>query len=80
MAPLSCHITGLKDAHPHINATYKVVPLKDKTFGVEVSVPGASPTTVSSFATKADAERWIENHKNEVAKGSIQRRSYNRRR
>jgi hypothetical protein len=54
--------------------------LKDKTFGVEVSVPGASPSTVSALATKAAAERWIANHKNEVAKGAPQRRSYNQRR
>lgn len=66
----------MPQVHPHIDATYKVLPRKDKTFGVEVSVPDASPTTVTSFATEADAERWIENHKNEVAKGAPQRRSY----
>ena len=39
----------------------------------------ADSDLASKLATEADAERWIENHKNEVAKGSIQRRSYNQR-
>jgi len=54
--------------HPHIAATYQVVP-HGRTFGVEVSIPDTFPTVVSSFATKADAEAWIDHRKGEVAKG-----------
>jgi hypothetical protein len=62
--------------HPHINATYKVVAQKDMTFAVEVSVPEAAPTNVSSFATEVEAEQWIERHKVEVAKGFPKRKFY----
>lgn len=54
--------------HPHIAATYQVVP-QALAFGVEVSIPDTFPTVVSSFATKADAEAWIEKRKAVVAKG-----------
>ena len=52
--------------HPHAEATYRIVPLKDGAFGVEVVIPGTSPTTVTSFATEADAEVWITRHKSQV--------------
>ena len=67
----------MKEQHPHAGATYKIVAQNSKTFGVQVSIPDAPLTTVTSFATKAEAERWIERHKNEIAKGSLLRRSYN---
>ena len=34
--------------HPHAEATYRIVPLKDGAFGLEVVIPGTSPTTVTS--------------------------------
>ena len=52
--------------HPHAEATYRVVPLKDGTFGVEVVVPETYPTTVTKFATEAEAEAWIIRHKVQV--------------
>ena len=52
--------------HPHAEATYRVVPLKDGTFGVEVVVPETYPTTVTKFATEAEAEAWITQHKIQV--------------
>jgi len=52
--------------HPHAEATYRVIALQGGTFGVEVSIPDAYPTTVSTFATKADAEAWIAKHKSRV--------------
>ena len=52
--------------HPHAEATYRVVPLTDGTYGVEVTIPDTYPTTVSNFATEADAEAWIEQHKTRV--------------
>ena len=36
------------------------------TFGVKVSIPETYPTTVSAFATKADAKAWIATHKSRV--------------
>jgi hypothetical protein len=56
--------------HPHSEATYRVISRPDRTFGVEVIIPETSPTTVTSFATEADAEGWIAAHKKRVA-GSI---------
>ena len=52
--------------HPHAEATYRVIPLDDGSFGVEVSIPETFPTTVSKFDTEADAETWIEQHKSRV--------------
>ena len=52
--------------HPHAEANYRVISLPGGLFGVEVSIPPNHPTTVSKFATEADAEAWIANHKNRV--------------
>lgn len=56
--------------HPHAEATYRVVPRADKTFGVEVAIPDAYPTTVSPFATEAEAEAWIAQHKTQIEGGA----------
>src|SRR6266480_6864690 len=45
--------------HPHAEATYRVIPLEDGPFGVEVSIPENFPTTVRAFGTEAEAEAWI---------------------
>jgi hypothetical protein len=65
--------------HPHLGATYKIIRMKDKSYGVEVSIPDAFPATVTGLATRADAERWIERHKNEIATGFPQRIKFNAR-
>jgi hypothetical protein len=52
--------------HPHAEATYRVIPLKGGSFGVEVSIPENYPTTVSAFGTQADAEAWIAEHRQRV--------------
>jgi hypothetical protein len=52
--------------HPHAEATYRVVPLTSGAFGVEVTIPDRSPTTVSSFETEAAAEEWIVKTKERV--------------
>jgi hypothetical protein len=58
--------------HPHAEATYRVVPLqKEGAFGVEVVIPDTYPTTVTEFATEADAEAWIAHHKNQVKSGVL---------
>jgi hypothetical protein len=67
-AAVPCHhILRMTKTHPHAEATYRVVPLPGGTFGVKVNIPDTYPTTVSSFATEADAEGWITNHKSRVA-------------
>lgn len=60
--------------HPHAEASYRVVPLAGGYFGVEVVIPETYPTTVSKFATAAEAEEWIVRHKSQVqAEGGAQR-------
>jgi hypothetical protein len=48
--------------HPHAEATYRVIPFDDGSFGVEVKIPGSYPTTVSKFASEADAAAWTAEH------------------
>lgn len=60
--------------HPHADATYRIVPQDDTTFGVEVTVPETHPTTVTSFATETDAETWIADHKRRVKERVVRTR------
>jgi hypothetical protein len=62
--------------HPHLGATYKITRMNDRSYGVEVAIPGAFPATITGLPTKEDAERWIERHKNEIAKGVPQRLTF----
>ena len=49
--------------HPHAGATYEIVPLEDRTFQVNVTIPaGRRRATITGLSTKADAERWIAEH------------------
>ena len=50
------HVVGMAKTHPYAEAIYRIITLSGGTFGVKVNIPGTYPTTVSSFATKADAE------------------------
>jgi len=52
--------------HPHAEATYRVIPFDDAKFAVEVTIPDTSPTKVSPFATEADAENWIAEHRRRI--------------
>jgi hypothetical protein len=49
--------------HPHAEATYRVIPPDDGSFGIEVTIPGSHPTRISTFKTEADAETWIDAHR-----------------
>ena len=60
------HILLMARTHPHAEASYRVISLPAGGFGVEVTIPDSSPTTVSSFETEADAEVWIAKHKDRV--------------
>lgn len=52
--------------HPHAEATYRVIPLEDGSFGIEITIPDRQPTKVSKFKTEADAEAWIADHQRRV--------------
>ena len=52
--------------HPHAEASYRVIPFENGSFGVEVSIPDSHPTRVSMFKTEADAEAWIAEHRRQV--------------
>jgi hypothetical protein len=53
-------------AHPHAEATYRVIASGDGTFTVEVSIPGTYPAKVSRLPRKPDAEAWIVEHQRRV--------------
>jgi len=59
--------------HPYAEAVYRVVPLADGGFGVEVKIPDSYPTTVSRFETEAAAETWIARNKQRVVEQSAPR-------
>jgi hypothetical protein len=59
------YIIGMR-THPHAEATYRVIPQEDGAFAVEVVIPESYPTTVTPFATEAEAEAWIARHKGQV--------------
>ena len=59
-------MTEMPRMHPHAEASYKVVPFEDGSFGVEVRIPESHPTTVTTFASKEAAENWIADHRNRV--------------
>jgi hypothetical protein len=52
--------------HPHADATYRICPLKDGAYGVEVAIPDSSRAMVTSFATQEAAEAWIAEHKRQA--------------
>jgi hypothetical protein len=58
---------GMKKAHPHAGAAYRVMPLSGGTFGVEVVIPDTDPTMVSGFATEAAAQAWVATHKKQAS-------------
>jgi len=53
-------------SHPHAEAIYRVIPSDGGAFAVEVSIPETHPAKVSPFATEADAEAWIAEHRRRV--------------
>jgi hypothetical protein len=60
----------VEHTHPHAEATYRVTPFGDGAFAVEVNIPESYPAKVSPFATKADAEAWIAEHRRRVQSGA----------
>jgi hypothetical protein len=68
------HIEAMAFRHPHSDATYRVIPQANDTYGVEVLIDAMNPTMVTGFASEPDAEAWIERHKLHVASGPAGRR------
>ena len=62
--------------HPHAEASYRVIPLENGSFAVEVSIPDSHPTTVSMFKSKADAEAWITEHRRLVQSQTVSGRGF----
>ena len=52
--------------HPHAEAAYRVIPSDNGSFAVEVTIPDSHPAKVSPFASEADAEAWIADHRRRV--------------
>jgi hypothetical protein len=61
--------------HPHAEAVYRVIPLDDGKFAVEVTIPGTNPTKVIGLESQETADAWIERHKTQIATGTILRQS-----
>lgn len=64
--------------HPHAEAAYRVIPTADGAFAVEVTIPDAFPTTVSSFATAEAAEAWIARKQQRVTEEGVAGRWFQR--
>jgi hypothetical protein len=64
--------------HPHAEASYTIVELRDGAYGVRVEIPDTYPATVSPFANAADAEAWISQHKIQVEAGATAGRWFRR--
>jgi hypothetical protein len=68
----------MRKTHPHAEATYRVIPVDNGSFGVEVSIPDSLPTRVSTFKTEADAEAWIAEHRRRVQSQTPSRHQFRR--
>jgi len=53
--------------HPHADATYRIVPITDSAYRIDVAIPDM----VTSFATEGPAQAGIAEHKWQVESGSI---------
>jgi hypothetical protein len=54
-------MVNLREPRPIVQVIYRVVPLKDGAFVVEIDIPGTWPTkTAQTFSTQGEAEAWIE--------------------
>ena len=84
MAPPPIEENRMPKTHPHAEANYRVLPLNDGSFGVEVTIPDSHPTTVTKFDSYEAAKAWISAHRDRVqdqtGSGSLFRRSWQRRR
>lgn len=55
---------------PRADTTYRVIPLYDGAFGIEVTVAGSYPATVSAFDTIEEAEAWIARNRQVIGRAA----------
>ena len=48
-------------------ATFEIMSREDGSYAIVVQIPEATPVTVTSFQTSADADHWIARYKRRVA-------------
>jgi hypothetical protein len=61
--------SGMAQKHPHADGAYRIFPLKDGAYGVEVAIPDRCPAMVTSFATEEAAQAWITEHQRQAKSG-----------
>jgi hypothetical protein len=61
-----------KSAASESDYNYQIFQRSDESYEVEVSGADSNPTTVSSFASLAAAEIWVEQHKTYRTKPNLQ--------
>jgi len=52
--------------HRYAGAIYRVYRIDSGAFGIEVTIEGELPIRVTSFRSRAAANRWIAGHKETV--------------
>jgi hypothetical protein len=68
-------VSGTTDPAP-FRCDLWVIPLDEGSFAVEVSIPETYPAKVSPFATEAEAEAWIGEHRRRVQSESEPNRRF----
>ena len=61
-------------------AAFRIFRRDDESFAIEVEIPEAPPTTVSSFDTEQAAELWIDAFRKRVEESQTRRPTYFRNR
>jgi len=56
--------------HRYAGATYRVYRIDGGAFGIEVTIEDELPIKITSFPTRAAANRWIAEHKATVERQS----------
>jgi hypothetical protein len=66
-APPRSHIEAMAEFDLRSQATFEIMSREDGSYAIVVQIPEATPVTVTSFLTSADADRWIARYKRRVA-------------
>jgi len=60
------HLLAMAFRHPHTDAEYFIVAQADESYGIRIVIPDQEPTLVTGFARLADAEAWVDAHRERV--------------
>jgi hypothetical protein len=63
--------SSAEQKHPRADAPYRIVPITDSAYRIDVAIPDISSAMVTSFATEGSAQAGIAEHKWQVESGSI---------